>query len=190
MRGCKSLNDSEIQNALSCFSGKFATRARALAVLGIRTGLRISELLSLTVGDVLAGGDVVDRVYIERRNVKGKREGRSIALHPEARDALRAWILAMGSVPLESPLFPSQKKGGPLGRIAAWKVLRRTFRRAGINGKVGTHTMRKTFARRIYNALGHDLIRTGMALGHKSISSTIAYLSFAEEDIDAAVLAM
>lgn len=50
--------------------------------------------------------------------------------------------------------------------------------------------MRKTFANRAYELLGHDLPRTQRALGHVNINSTIKYLSFKEEDIDAAILSM
>jgi site-specific recombinase XerD len=50
--------------------------------------------------------------------------------------------------------------------------------------------MRKTFANKVYDALGHDLIKTQRALGHKNINSTACYLSFREEDIDAAILAI
>jgi site-specific recombinase XerD len=60
---------------------------------------------------------------------------------------------------------------------------------AGISGKLGTHAMRKTFASRVYELLGHDLVKTQRALGHASINSTVAYLSFAESDIEAAILA-
>jgi integrase len=49
--------------------------------------------------------------------------------------------------------------------------------------------MRKTFANRMYDKLGHDLVKTQRALGHKNINSTVAYLSFREEDIAAAILA-
>jgi integrase len=49
--------------------------------------------------------------------------------------------------------------------------------------------MRKTFANRMYDKLNHDLVRTQRALGHTNINSTVQYLSFREEEIDAAILA-
>jgi integrase len=58
-----------------------------------------------------------------------------------------------------------------------------------LTGKLGTHVMRKTFANRVYQQLNHDLVKTQRALGHKHINSTVGYLSFAEEEIDAAILA-
>ena len=50
--------------------------------------------------------------------------------------------------------------------------------------------MRKTFADRVYEALGHDIFRTQKALGHKNINSTVQYLSFKEADIEAAIMGM
>jgi excisionase family DNA binding protein len=59
-----------------------------------------------------------------------------------------------------------------------------------LTGKIATHSMRKTFADRVYEKLGRDIFRTQKALGHRNINSTVQYLSFKEADIDAAVLAM
>ena len=50
--------------------------------------------------------------------------------------------------------------------------------------------MRKHFANKVYEKLGHDLVRTQRALGHKNINSTVSYLSYREEEIDAAILAL
>ncbi len=48
--------------------------------------------------------------------------------------------------------------------------------------------MRKTFARRVHEKLGKDLVKTQKAMGHRSINSTVSYLSFNEEEIDDAIL--
>jgi integrase len=64
----------------------------ALFVVGHRTGFRISELLSLKVGDVQQHGKIVDHVTVQRRHMKKKTEGRTVALHPEAIAALSVWL--------------------------------------------------------------------------------------------------
>jgi hypothetical protein len=53
-------------------------------MLGVRSGLRISELLELKVGQVWDGNKVVDRFYVRRQATKGKEFGASIVMHPEA----------------------------------------------------------------------------------------------------------
>jgi integrase len=50
--------------------------------------------------------------------------------------------------------------------------------------------MRKTFADRVHEALDRDIFRTQKALGHRNINSTVQYLSFKEQDIEAAILGM
>jgi hypothetical protein len=55
--------------------GTYAARNKALFILGVRSGFRISEMLSLTVGDVFQHGKVVDHVTVARKHMKKKTEG-------------------------------------------------------------------------------------------------------------------
>ena len=186
MRGMRPLTDSEIAQVAS----RLGVRDRAFFVLGIRTGFRVSELLSLRVSDVVNGGEVGRSVGVQRRNMKGKTEGRTIKLHDEARQALGAWVAelqGMGAA-ADSPLFLS-REGGAISRTQAWAIMTGAYRAAGVFGRVGVHGLRKTFAARMYALLGHDLMKTQKALGHKAITSTAAYLSFAESEVEAAILA-
>ncbi|MBI4423546.1 MAG: tyrosine-type recombinase/integrase [Elusimicrobia bacterium] len=193
MKGCRPLEAAEIETVLASFAGEYAPRDRALFLLGVRSGFRISELLSLTIGDVLQAGRLVERVAVRRRNMKKKIEGRAVVLHPQARAALEAWVRelqAEGHAAPETFVFRSRKgENSPIGRVQAWRILNTRFAAAGMVGKLGTHSMRKTFAARVYERLGRDLLRTAAALGHRNINSTVQYLSFCEADIDAAVLA-
>jgi integrase len=167
-------------------------------ILGVRSGFRISEILSLRVGEVYQHGKVGDRVSVQRRNMKGKTQGRTVLLHPEARAALSVWLEVLqrrrGALDPELPIFHSRTKGAdgaprPISRVQAWRLLQEAYAANGLTGKLGTHAMRKTFANRMYEKLNHDLVKTQRALGHKNINSTVSYLSFREEKIDAAILA-
>jgi site-specific recombinase XerD len=75
-----------------------------------------------------------------------------------------------------------------MGRIQAWRILNAAAKALCLPGKIGNHSMRKSFAERVYNKLGRDLVKTQKALGHRSINSTVSYLSFIQEDIDAAIV--
>lgn len=192
MKGCSPLSTDEITRTLEALDGAYADRDRALFLLGLRTGLRISELLSIRVGQVWSQDQVLSRVYVERRAIKGKREGRSLPLHPEAAQALRLWlekrIRHESSLDSNAPLFSSRKGNSELTRQAVGRILRQALSRAGVTGRKGTHVCRKTFAAKMYQTLGHDLLRTSRALGHRSILTTISYLSFNQNEIDAAIL--
>jgi integrase len=163
-------------------------------VLGVRSGFRISELLSLRLLDVAPRGKIVDRVTVARRHMKKKMEGRTVLLHPETKIALEEWIEEMrqaGYMTSETWVFQSRKGGNAaLSRVQAFRILQGAYERAGVTGALGTHSMRKTFANRIYQRLDGDLIKTQRALGHRNINSTVSYLSFRQEDIDEAILGM
>lgn len=194
MKGCRPLNDQEVKLVTMSFGGKYATRDKALFLLGLKSGFRISELLSLRLCDVLQAGRMVDRITVQRRHMKKKTESRTILLHPEAKEALDKWINelnANGHIAADTFIFRSRKgRNRPITRMHAWRILKEAYTSNEMNGKLGTHSMRKTFADRIYDKLDRDLVKTQKALGHRNINSTVQYLSFREEEIDEAILSI
>lgn len=194
MKGCRPLSDQEIALVSRSFGGTYGPRDRALFIVGVKTGFRIAELLSLQVGDVWHHARVVDQLTVRRAHMKQKREGRTVPLHPDARAALATWLLTLRQQPGVTPqtyVFRSRKGANrPISPVQAWRILHEACEANELTGKLGTHCMRKSFAQKVYQQLGYDLIRTKRALGHQNISNTERYLSFAEEDIHAAILAI
>jgi integrase len=193
MKGCPPLTEAEVDLVQHSFGGVYAARDKALLLLGVKSGFRISELLSRRVGDVSQHGRLVDRVTVQRQHVKNKGEGRTVLLHPEAKTALATWLLTLRQLPgitAQSFVFRSrQGENRPISAVQAWRILHETVTTNELTGKVGTHAMRKTFANRVYHQLNHDLVKTRRAMGHKNINSTVAFLSFVEDEIDQAILA-
>lgn len=179
MKGCRSLTDSEIILVEQALVG---TRNKTLFVVGVSTGLRISEIISLKVKDVFKHGQVANRVTVAKRNVKGNKEGRSIALTERAKLAIHN-LITEESLTEEMPLFRS-RKGGSIGRKRAWLILSEAFELLKLEGKVSTHSMRKSLAQRIWTASGKDLRMTQVALGHASVQSTISYIGVDSKDVD------
>ena len=104
-------------------------------------------------------------------------DGRAIPLHQDANVALSVWIEELekaGKADPSSPLFKSRKGQRAITRVQAFRVLTEVYKANGLMGKLGTHSMRTTFADRIYKRLGRDLIKVQRALGHKSIKSTVS----------------
>jgi integrase len=195
MKGCRPLEDDEIAMILTGFNGTMAARDRALFVLGLRTGLRISELLSLRVQDVFRHDKLLDRVQVARRHCKGRTEGKVLPIHPEAKGALRAWLtfytMLTPDLAGTMPLFPS-RLGSPkaLSRVGGWRVLKRLFHQAGLEGPgLGCHALRKSFAARMFKAFNGDLLKTQAALGHRSVASTASYIGVSTAEVEAAILA-
>ncbi len=92
----------------------------------------------------------------------------------------------------QSPLFVSRKHDAngnlkAISRQQAHDLLKALFAKIGEFGNVSTHTLRKKFAARIYEQTG-KLEIVQIALGHKSINSTISYLAFGNDDLNRAIM--
>jgi integrase len=178
-------NREEIARMMQGFQGAFAFRNRAIMSLGIRSGLRISEILSLRIRDVLgAGNSFRDAIYVRRSAMKGKLAGRRLPLHPVAKITLGRWLVERrqreGDLDLESYIFASRKGvGRPISRSTACHVFAEAARCAGLREGISTHSMRKWVAMRVYRASGNCLVKTGAVLGHRQIGTTARYCTSA-----------
>lgn len=175
MIGSKPMSGQEVKMILSKLTN---LRDKTLVILGIKTGYRIGELLSLTVDSVVQYGKIRDEITVERKSMKGKHKSRSVVLHDEAKKAL----IEMGVLEMnpKDRLFP-------ISKVRVHNILKAAVEKGKIEGKVSSHSFRKTFAKKIYHALGKDLVKTQKALGHESINSTVSYLSFEQSEIDNAI---
>ena len=201
MRGCRPLTVREQDQALAVLQGaRLDKRNRCLVLMGLNTGFRISELLSLRIGQVLHRGYVLERVRVERANIKGKREGRDVALNREARQALAEWIpVLIGWRGAGDDVFLFQSnKGGRITRRQASRIMSGLAARLGWPPRIGTHSLRKTFAGDVYEwamrnwtPSQENPIRVVMrALGHSSVAVTEAYLGLDMAQVDKAVMSL
>ena len=192
MKGTRPLDNDEIRSVSTCFTGTFATRNRGLFMLGVSTGGRISELLSLTIGDVYQNRKPVSDLLYKKSIVKGGEVSRSVPVNADGRrsiDDLVNWHRRhYGSIASKRPLFPSRHKSGtvPMHRQTAHAILKTAFIEAGLNGHIATHSLRKSFAQRLYDKTG-DIYMVQELLGHKNISTTQKYLGVNYADAKAAV---
>jgi site-specific recombinase XerD len=155
---------------LGCWQGR---RDRALLLLAVQTGLRVSEVVVLTVGDVVLSSGAHVRCH-----GKGRKE-RVTPLTPTTVSVLRAWLVERQGVP-EQPLFPTSK-GGPLSRDAVEKLLTKHVRAAATTcpslrtKTVSPHTLRHTAAMQLLEA-GVDATVIALWLGHEQVATTSIYL--------------
>jgi integrase len=185
MAGCRRLTDTEVRRVKKVLGD--SQRDLCLFILGLRTGFRISELLRLKVSDV-AG---MKKATVAKQGMKGKLRERTVILHPEAIEAIDAY-LKESQLPPESWLFPSRKcQGEAITRHHGWVILKNAYNALGMTGKVATHSMRKTFAMNVYTRLGKDVLKTGKALGHVdgyAYKNTERYLEVDQDEINDAIL--
>ena len=193
--GARPLTSAETTQLLSAFDGQYRLRNRALVQAGLFTGLRLGSLLALRIADVWDGRRFRDRLRVARRNLKGRHSGLDMPLHPAARFAIGRWLVALrrAGAPLnsQSPLFGSREGVQGLSRRRAQEIVNDAAQKAGLGFGVSTHSWRKTFAGRLYESTGHNLLLVSRALHHRQLSTSVHYLGWAlEEKTEAAILGL
>jgi site-specific recombinase XerD len=149
-----------------------ARRDHALLVIMIQTGVRVSELTGLRVGDVHLGPGAHIRVL-------GKgRKRRATTLTAETVKVMRAWLTERQGQP-DEPLFPT-RHGRPLSRYTVGVIVTKHAATAAgscpsLQGKrVTPHTLRHTNAM-LLRAKGVDIATIALWLGHESTQTTHIY---------------
>jgi integrase len=173
---------SDLEDIKRILKGR-SLRDYALFVLGINSGLRISDLLSLKVEDVLDPGSrrlkIADRIRMrEKKTGKVK----DFPLNTPARSALSEYLNTRRP-DKGDPLFPSRKGKGPLTTRQAHRILSDAAKEVGIHERIGTHTMRKTFCYHAYKK-GVDISRLQKLLNHSSQTETLRYMGILRDDLD------
>lgn len=180
-------------------------RDQALIQVGLRTGFRACELSSLTVGQVWDGSQVAGEITVSRCNLKGGRgvrrravRSRTVPLGAGPRGILHAYLSARqarqnGCLAPREPLFKSAKTS--VRGLTPWTInylVKRACALAGLpqSARYGSHTMRKSFCRRLYQATGKDINLTRAAMGHSDVGITQRYLSVSDDEVRAAILAV
>ena len=154
----------------------YGLRDRAMMMLMLDSGLRISELLSLDSGRVdwlNCGVTVMGKGRKERRVPFSAKTGQALLEYAQAR--------SKGQV--KSGEFFLGKTGKPMCRSKARKLLLRYGRAAGIEGvRISPHTLRHTFAV-LYIRNGGDSFSLQEILGHSTLEMTRRYVHLASRDV-------
>jgi len=166
------LSVAEIEQLLETVKGNdyLAVRDRAILELLYATGMRVSELVNLTV----------ERVNFEEQLVfvqgKGNKE-RIVPFGRSASSALKDWIVIRSQALLlkgkSSPYLFLSKSLKKLTRDAVFRMLQKRARLAGIR-KISPHTLRHSCATHMIEN-GADLRAVQEMLGHASLSTTEIY---------------
>lgn len=183
----RTLSEAEVLRLLAApdISSLRGLRDRAMLSVTYAAGLRVSELVGLTAGDV-----DLSRGVVSAFGKGGKR--RLVPLGNITLDHLQAYLNARagaagdpkhgesaGSLAVRSRksgpdvLFPSPR-GGALTRQGFWKIVGRYARGIGIRGRVYPHQLRHSFATHLLTG-GADLRSVQTMLGHASVTTTEIY---------------
>ncbi len=155
-------------------------RDRAMLDLLYSTGLRVSELVGLSVGDIdFRGGCVrcIGKGDKERLVPVGKK---AIAAVEQYLRESRPVLLRAGRGGGPVPNLFINRMGHKLSRVGVWKILAGYGRRAGLRGRLTPHKLRHSFATHLLER-GADLRSVQLMLGHADISTTQIYTHVVEE---------
>ncbi|HEY0634819.1 MAG TPA: site-specific tyrosine recombinase XerD [Gammaproteobacteria bacterium] len=179
----KSLSEEEVEALLDAPDSRSALGLRDRAMLEVlyATGLRVSELVGLTLG----------QINLQQGGVKVIGKGRKERLVPLGEVAVE-WLerylresrpLLLGREGISDALFPS-RRGTAMTRQAFWQHIKRYAVVAGITKTLSPHTLRHAFATHLLNH-GADLRVVQLLLGHSSLSTTQIYTHVARERLKA-----
>jgi integrase/recombinase XerD len=180
----KALSEEEVGRLLAApvGEGPAVLRDRAMLEVLYGTGVRVSELVGLSIGDI-----DLDAALL-RAFGKGSKE-RIVPIGVPAVRSLVAW-LGPGGRPALAPAQWRRRgdadavflnlRGGRLSRQGAWDVLRRHAQRVGLQGKLSPHVLRHSCATHMLDH-GADIRAVQELLGHASISTTQVYTMVSTE---------
>jgi integrase/recombinase XerD len=178
----KSLTEDDVELLLNApnLQSPLGLRDRTMFEVLYATGLRVSELVGLSVAQVSLDMGVV------RVMGKGSKE-RLVPLGEESLDWLQRYLqevrAALLSGRLSDAMFVTQR-GEAMTRQMFWYLIKKHAKQGGIHKPLSPHTLRHAFATHLLNH-GADLRVVQMLLGHSDISTTQIYTHVARERLKA-----
>lgn len=169
---------SDIQKIIDWFNNTDRHKYAVLFTLGVNSGLRISDILSLKVKDVYKKSHISLR---EQKTNKFK----NFPIKPELQDTLNSFC--KGRKPDEW-LFTS-RHNTQLDRTQVWRFINMACEDLRIEANVGTHTMRKTFGYHHYKQF-HDIALLQTIFNHYSPQVTKRYIGITQDEINSSYLSL
>lgn len=147
-----------------------------LFVVGINSGLRISDILQLKVLDTQKSYFNV----VEKKTKKTRR----IEMTPQLKRELKQYVEDKEE---HEYLFKSREGvNKPISRSAAYKILNNAALAVGLEENIGTHTLRKTFGYHFYKQT-KDVALLQEILNHSSPKITLRYIGINQDQMDKAM---
>lgn len=166
------IRDKNDIKAVEKFLEKQNKRNLIFFTIGTNCGLRISDILALNVGDVRGKTHIQ---ITEKKTGKYKR----FPINSKLKPLLEEYTKGKN---LDEPLFMTIFKNR-LERFAAYHIIVDACKEAGLEEKVGTHTMRKTFGYHHYKKF-KDVAMLQKIFNHSSPQVTLRYIGIEQDQID------
>jgi len=179
MSQAKTLTPAEIDQVLNYIATKsFPLRNRVMLLSGLFSGMRVGEISSLTISDVMnSDRSVKAEVRLTAEQTKG-RQPRTVFLPQKLRDELQNYLDLRADAKPEHPLFVTSGRKRFSANVMA-QHFHYLFKSAGIAG-ASSHSMRRSFITNLA-AKGIGVRVLASLAGHRSIAVTQKYIDVNDE---------
>ncbi|MCH5330201.1 MAG: tyrosine recombinase [Alistipes sp.] len=174
-----SLTTDDIDRIIAAIDSSTVKGLRDCAMLELlySCGLRVSELVSLRLGDLFFGDGYI------RVTGKGNKQ-RLVPVSDKARDRVQIYLDARRSPDSDTDILFLNNRGRALTRVMVFTVIRDAARMAGIDKHISPHTFRHSFATHLLSG-GAGIRQVQEMLGHENISTTEIYTHLDERRLRA-----
>lgn len=162
--------------------------------LGLNIHLRISDLLSFHIKDVINERGRAINHYIDIKEKKTKKS-KTLKFSPKLCRLIENYIKQeRPDVRPEEYLFKSKKPNADgeyvLTRVQAYRIIKQAAKDVGIEYSIGTHTMRKSFGYHAYRDGKASAQILQQLFNHSSERETLRYIGITQEDMDQVMLSV
>lgn len=174
MAQAKTLTPAELDQVLAHITTrKFALRNRVMLLTGYWSGMRVGEIASLKVSDVMnADGTVKAEIRLSAEQTKG-RHPRTVFISQKLQDELQSYLALRKPTNAKEPLFVTAGRKGFSANVLTQHFFW-LFKQAGISG-ASSHTMRRSFITNLASK-GIGVRVLASLAGHRSIAVTQKYI--------------
>lgn len=178
--------DNRIKESVNDNQKQIASRNKMLFLIGINVGLRASDLMQLR-WSYFFKDDMTFKDFYVLQPKKTRKAGKFVKIffNQTVKKAITNYVSEYNIEDLDDYMFKSRKGNNPITEKGLWKIIVDVSADAGIEKNVGSHSLRKTWARNIYDNASDKreaLVMLQECLRHSDSLTTLRYISIMDEE--------
>lgn len=178
--------NKRIEDATNDNQKQIANRNKMLFLIGVNVGLRASDLMQLR-WSYFFKDDMTFKDFYVLQPKKTRKTGKFVKIffNQTVKKAIMNYVSDYHIDNLDDYMFKSRKGDNPITERGLWKIVVDVSADAGIEKNVGSHSLRKTWARNIYDNADDKreaLVMLQECLRHSDSLTTLRYISIMDEE--------
>ena len=178
--------NNRIDEATNDNQRQIACRNKMLFLIGVNVGLRASDLMQLR-WSYFYKNDMTFKEFYVLQPKKTKKTGKFVKIffNQTVKKAIENYVSDYPIEDLDGYLFKSRKGDNPITERGLWKIIVDVASDASIEKNVGSHSLRKTWARNVYDNAedkSEALVMLQECLRHSDSLTTLRYISIMDEE--------